>query len=1130
MTADKPDAPDVDGYEHCDKATLIKLLRSRDAEAADTKKKIETLQKEADAKSKTLNEISAELEDLKKYSENLRTTISNIFIKKIGEGQSVAKYFEDELKLGGNVVFYLAKDVEEELARRTQELNEHLAQSHRSSKYNPNSQSEKNKGQPRHKDESPGEQDDELVRVTMEKPLDELPDTYTPGDDGADDGPEEAPPPSDGLKAQTDGQTQAAQPLPNKSKKKKRDLGKKLEGQERLNHFEHLKEKSRGKSIESIAKECTGKIIKHRQSAQNKDSQAALPDKGLTLDDVKGLEQLNIYASMDVQEGRDGNLILRKWCANCGRTHEFKVKPSPKRQQPYLAWINDRVVYVSSGVYLASCSKCGATIEINPVEPIPRELVFNPVSNLSGFMLKHDVERLKESIIDAAQLSDQEQEERDGAKFKTTEIARMVEQIVSNPFFKDSPKSKLKQALDELTKQRSVTVEDTPEGSKLTSTPGADDSLSRGMCDALKDMAPPDGSRGEMIALFRKVLEETRNIPSDIKKRYERGKKLPCDASAAERMKMCEQLQYDAGLCYAKHGTLECFLDLYGVKLEEAGLRDQIANGSRLQKDWALKLIWLANKCAPLAVSKQINPQDALLKLEDGTEVINPYAFDARSYACSPLFIKSSVTVGLMVHMSAMLTELSLPKSRVHRFFTDLGLHVEKQQVISWMIGFARAFMRPAAAQIRKEVLEHSEGVLMDETTIKVDMTPQEAELLSPGLEKTGKAPKGGLRLSQLWTVNTSWTSPIKANFCVLSPTRNHSVPVEILKDSSPGKIKTLTTDGYTGYQRALKVLEEEYGIKIQHTPCLTHLRRPLHQYLEDAGLLKIYNGLLVPRDCDFFADFAKNLREIRKNGFPEGFETKLTELNERNSALLTVYYLINLLYAIDSAVVVQCQYDCKSDRFKEALKRARQCCSAPVVDAIYDIVCLSLKKFPDMVDVYDKDGKITYKASGREGRFLLAALRVEPEIRTFIEHPEVELCESVCERTLRTSVLAKRTFYCLRSGDGGQAFCDFQTVFGTCRMNGVSLLHYCSWLVANVKLRMSKLEEQGRGDATIYAMPHKTDKTQGKKKVRIGIYHPDNHTMYDKVDMRHLMPYDYAALLKDCKPAEADACDKIAC
>lgn len=993
MTADMPDAqaPDLDGYENCDKAMLIKLLRSRDAEAADAKQKIQTLLTAADKQDKTIQKITAELQKLKLANENYKTLISNIAIKKIGEGKSVAEYLEEELKLGGNVVLYLAKDVEEELARLRQEHSEQMALSQRYSKFNTNNQSEKNKGEPWHKDESSEGQDEDLVAAVIEKPLDELPDTYTPGDDSEDDEPQEAPPAPDGLKAQTGGHPPAAQeasqPLPGKGRKK-RDLGKKLEGRARLSHFEHLKEKSGGKSIESIAKEAANKVLKHRQKAGNKDkedSQEALPDKALTLDDVKGLEQLNIYASMDVQEGKDGNLILRKWCADCGGTHEFKVKPSPKRQQPYLAWINDRVVYVSSGVYLASCSNCGATIEINPVEPVPRELVFNPISNLSGCMLKHDLESLKESIIDAAQLSEQEQEARDEAKCKTTEIARMVELIVSNPFFKDSSKSKLKQALDELTKRACVTVEDTPEGSRLKATPGADDSLSLGLCDALKDMAPPDGSRGEMISLFRKIIEETRNIPSDIKKRYERGKKLPCDASASERMKMCEQLQYDAGLCYAKHGTLESFLELYGEKLEEAGLRDQIAKGSRLQKDWALKLIWLANKCAPLAVSKQISTQDALLKLEDGTEVINPYAFDAQSYACSPLFIKSCVTVGLMVHMSAMLTELSLPKSRVHRFFTDLGLNVEKQQVISWMIGFARAFMRPAAAQIRKEVLENSEGVLMDETTIKVDMTPQEIELLSPGLEKTGKAPKGGLRLSQLWTVNTSWTSPIKANFCVLSPTRNHSVPVEILKDSIPGKIKTLTTDGYTGYQKALKVLEEEYGIKIQHTPCLTHLRRPLHQYLEDSGLLKIYNSLLVPKGCDFFADFAKNLRDIRKNGFPEGFETKLTELNERNSALLTVYYLINLLYAIDSAVVVQCQYDCKSTRFKEALKKARQCCSAPVVDAICDIVYLCLKKFPDMVDVYDKDGKITYKASCREGRFLLAVLRVEPEIRVFI-------------------------------------------------------------------------------------------------------------------------------------------------
>lgn len=343
----------TDGYENCDKDMLIKLLRARDAEAANANKKLERLEEDSKKKDKALQAKDQEIKALKDENEQLgkdihnkETLISNIVIKNMGECKTVYEFFEKELNLGGGLVFYLARDIEEQWARMNQEHNEQLAMSWRQSRINNQSKSEKNKGElPFPKAPPSDEQDDDsgLVNATLEKTLDGLPDTYSPGEEDQPQEQSDAPPDTDGAKAKTEssssspGTANAGQKKDEKDKKKQRDLGKKPDDKERKQYFADQEEQRRnsGKSVCAIANDCINKVNKHRQKVQNKDTdkdqaeQAALPDKALTLDDMKGLEQLNVYASMDVQEGEDGNLILRKWCDSCGGTHEFKIKPSP---------------------------------------------------------------------------------------------------------------------------------------------------------------------------------------------------------------------------------------------------------------------------------------------------------------------------------------------------------------------------------------------------------------------------------------------------------------------------------------------------------------------------------------------------------------------------------------------------------------------------------------------------------------------------------------------------------------------------------------------------------------------------------------------------------------------------------
>lgn len=356
----------------------------------------------------------------------------------------------------------------------------------------------------------------------------------------------------------------------------------------------------------------------------------------------------------------------------------------------------------------------------------------------------------------------------------------------------------------------------------------------------------------------------------------------------------------------------------------------------------------------------------------------------------------------------------------------------------------------------------------------------------------------------------------------MLSPTRRHDVVTEILKDAPP-TLKFLTTDGYRGYLTALKELKENYGIDIKHTPCLTHLRRPLHQLLRDSGLLEVYNSVFQAGGG--FTDFADNLHKLDKAP-KKGRHAKIKPLLPRERDLLMLYYLINSLYYVDTRVMVRFAFGSRSEGFKEALKEARQKYSAVILDAIYDIIYMMILQYPELITISRRGDKITYKANKllREAKVLLGFINAESELRTCIDAPDVELNQSICERALRPGVIASRSFYLLRSRDGGEAFADYLGVFNTCRANGVSYFDYSMWLIANVKYRMIERAVNGQADPTIFKLPQKVAVTKRDEdgniiKELLDMYDENNKTAYDKVDMTGLAPYDYAKYLRQLAP-----------
>lgn len=152
--------------------------------------------------------------------------------------------------------------------------------------------------------------------------------------------------------------------------------------------------------------------------------------------------------------------------------------------------------------------------------------------------------------------------------------------------------------------------------------------------------------------------------------------------------------------------------------------------------------------------------------------------------------------------------------------------------------------------------------------------------------------------------------------------------------------------------------------------------------------------------------------------------------------------------------------------------------------------------------------------------------LNNEERMKEFVDKPDVELCQSCCERALRFVTVAKRAFMFIASADGAEAFSDYQTVANTCRLNEISTLDYMVWFITNCKYRLSLMRKEGKEDPTMFAMPG----TLNAKGFRVAqenldeedVYHmydPQNNLCYDKIDLTGLMPYDYAQYLKQYKP-----------
>ena len=327
-----------------------------------------------------------------------------------------------------------------------------------------------------------------------------------------------------------------------------------------------------------------------------------------------------------------------------------------------------------------------------------------------------------------------------------------------------------------------------------------------------------------------------------------------------------------------------------------------------------------------------------------------------------------------------------------------------------------------------------------------------------------------------------------------------------------------------TGYNRAARILAK-HGYKIKLARCFCHARRPLHKFLRDAGLLKIYEQYLVPLGSKF-KDFKANLDKYNKDC--EAKDSKLLKLSPLHQDLMVIYHLINTLFVLESSVVRKNQFNYTSADFTEDLIKVRKEQSAKIVDAIFDSIKLCILNNPGVINTKvktTKDGvtKVTYNRKDTtikgEGAALMYLLKYEDNLREFINNPRIDLSSNAVERSLRLGVCAKKVFEFLDSVDGAKAYCDYMTLVNTCLQNNVPVRSYFLWLVSNLKYRMSKWVADGNQDQDIidvlYKIPKRKEVTDANcNKKYIGMYDESQRWCYDVLDVKGLTPYDYRDLI----------------
>ena len=499
--------------------------------------------------------------------------------------------------------------------------------------------------------------------------------------------------------------------------------------------------------------------------------------------------------------------------------------------------------------------------------------------------------------------------------------------------------------------------------------------------------------------------------------------------------------------------------------------------------------------------------------------VSGPTVFDRTTSSLMPLFKGCHFNVGLM----ADLLEAHLLYCSASRYHKTSSLATALDQIISRghlnvrSISFSRAYLEGVCKLIKHQVSNNSKVLRMDESPVPLANVMVDGNVIC--------------KQGYLWCMGNASLSSNHMVYFEAHPHRNLESFLSFINyNDLSSEVEYIITDAYACYDKGIQTMG---GTKRKHAQCYAHCRRPLHQFLKELGLLKIYNKLLEESDSpyDFFQRLQDLAMPIEGKGKGKGKGKPSANLDKHTVLLLCIYHIINQIFVNDEYVVRSCdEHD--SEEFFSKLDAVRKEHSAHLVTVLNLLVEVYIAAKNNIR--ISKNMKCFYSnlIKNKATEFCLYWMNARHKLIEFINEPMVPLTNNDIERAFRFPAISKHSRLSLKSMDGFHSFANQMTILQNCVICGVNLKDYIYWLVDNVKTRINNLpaeliaehekkaNELWDADKQIQLKRHAAPKKfvgvergkDGAQKESVDMYDPSNPltALYDAISYEGLTPLDF--------------------
>ena len=309
-------------------------------------------------------------------------------------------------------------------------------------------------------------------------------------------------------------------------------------------------------------------------------------------------------------------------------------------------------------------------------------------------------------------------------------------------------------------------------------------------------------------------------------------------------------------------------------------------------------------------------------------------------------------------------------------------------------------------AEAHKKAAQKLGGaIVMDETPFPI---------LEPKGQGAKPDPKSACKSPYIGCITSATYGPVQFAVFERMPSRSGESIAGVLSDWHD--IDTLSTDGYAGYDNALKRLNRTDSVA-QHN-CTVHWRRTL---FEAAGIAEAEAKLGTPEGDE----------EIRRKLLNASVDT----------AFITAIGILGQIYAHERSISRKAGES--EAKFLERIKEMRQREEKPLMDQIGRLMESIAPRFAKR----GKNGRWQAANESLYAKGVVYWLNHEEKIRYFLEEPRLSPDTNIVERCVRAAAVARRCSFFKQTNEYMDSQCNGWTLYETAKLNGIASA--AKWLIS---------------------------------------------------------------------------------